>query len=132
MRKIKANDVTSISTVAIVVVVVVIIVVAGAAAYYLLTPSGSGTTTTSTTTSSSTTAANTTVVFGASLSLTGSANAFGIEDNWTLHQAVNQINSWGGIPLKNGGYATIKLVILDDQSSDTLSLQNYNTLLTTY
>jgi branched-chain amino acid transport system substrate-binding protein len=131
MRKIKANDVTSISTVAIVVVVVVIIVVAGAAAYYLLTPS-SGTTTTSTTTSSSTTAANTTVVFGASLSLTGSANAFGIEDNWTLHQAVNQINSWGGIPLKNGGYATVKLVILDDQSSDTLSLQNYNTLLTTY
>jgi branched-chain amino acid transport system substrate-binding protein len=72
------------------------------------------------------------VVFGASLSLTGGAQAFGVEDNWTLNQAVNFINNRGGIPLKDGNHAMVKLVVLDDQSSDTISLTNLNTLLSTY
>jgi ABC-type branched-subunit amino acid transport system substrate-binding protein len=54
-----------------------------------------------------------------------------LEDNWTLHQAVNYVNSIGGIPLKNGQHAMVKLVVLDDQSSDTTSLNNYQTLITT-
>ena len=73
-----------------------------------------------------------TVVFGASLSLTGAAQAFGVEDNWTLVTAVNYINSLGGIPLQNGSTAKVRLVILNDQSSDTLSLSNYQLLASTY
>ena len=155
MRKLNPRDSRSISTVAVVVVVVVILVIAGAATYLFLAPGTTTTTTTSTTsttssssaqsttsssvssttsstTSTSKTTANVTVVFGASLSLTGPAQPFGIEDNWTLYQAVDEINSLGGIPLQNGSHAHVKLVILDDQSSDTVSLNNYQTLLSTY
>ena len=71
------------------------------------------------------------MVFGASLSLTGPAQPFGLEDNWTLNTAVNYVNSLGGIPLLNGSHAMIKLVVLDDQSSDTTSINNYQTLITT-
>jgi ABC-type branched-subunit amino acid transport system substrate-binding protein len=145
MRKFR-NDVTSISTVVVVVIIVIILVVAGAAGYLLLATSSTSTNSTSAVSTTSSVSSVTTssqpvqtsssgpetVVFGASLSLTGSAQAFGIEDNWTLHQAVNSINNLGGIPLKDGNHAKINLVILDDQSSDTISLNNYNTLLSTY
>ena len=93
-----------------------------------ITPTSSSTTTTTT----SHPPANVTVVFGASLSLTGPAQPFGVEDNWTLYQAVDEINSLGGIPLQNGSHAMVKLVILNDQSSDTISLNNYQTLVSTY
>ena len=97
------------------------------------TSSTSSSSTTSSSSSSSAPAVNSTIqiVFGASLSLTGGAQPFGLEDNWTLNQAVNYVNSLGGIPLQNGTHAMIKLVVLDDQSSDTTSINNYNTLVTT-
>ncbi|MFI5450517.1 MAG: ABC transporter substrate-binding protein, partial [Candidatus Bathyarchaeia archaeon] len=149
MRKIRVNDVRSISTIVIVIIIVIVLVIAGSAAYFLLATSSTTTTSSVSTTSSAaatssvvttsssppstqTSSGPETVVFGASLSLTGSAQAFGVEDNWTLHQAVNYINNLGGILLKDGNHAKINLVILDDQSSDTISLNNYNTLLTTY
>jgi branched-chain amino acid transport system substrate-binding protein len=100
-------------------------VVAGVSAYLLTTGLG---TSPKTTTSSG----NVTVVFGASLSMTGPAQPFGVEDNWTLTTAVNYINSLGGIPLHNGTLAKVKLVVLNDQSSDTISLSNYQTLVSTY
>lgn len=116
----------SISTVVAVVVVVIILIIAGVGVYLYST---SGPTTTG---SSSVSASTVTVVFGASLSLTGPAQAFGVEDNWTLVNAVNYINSIGGIPLKNGSIAKVQLVVLNDQSSDTVSLTNYQTLISQY
>ncbi len=141
------NGNRSISTVVAVVIVIVILIIAGAGAYLALGSKSSTTTTTSSSSTSSTSSSSTTsssssssapavnstiqIVFGASLSLTGGAQPFGLEDNWTLNQAVNYVNSLGGIPLQNGTHAMIKLVVLDDQSSDTTSINNYNTLVTT-
>jgi ABC-type branched-subunit amino acid transport system substrate-binding protein len=151
MRSYSLKKRRSISTVAVVVVIVIILVVAGTGVYILSTQGKATTTsvvTTATTTttvltgaSSSSTAAqittsslptNITVVFGASLSMTGPAQAFGVEDNWTLVNAVDYINSHGGITLQNGSTAKVKLVVLNDQSSDTISLSNYQTLVSTY
>ena len=147
-------NVRSISTTIAVVIIIIILIIAGVGAYLAFTPGKTSTTSplTSTTSSTSPTTSSTStstiattsssstsasgnatiqIVFGASLSLTGPAQPFGLEDNWTLHQAVDYVNSLGGIPLTNGQKALIKLIVLDDQSSDTTSLNNYQTLITT-
>ncbi len=147
-REIARNSTRSVSTTLVVVIVVIILVIAGVGAYAALAPSKTTTSTSSSTSSSSSTTSSSssasssssssapmnttiTVVFGASLSLTGPAQPFGLEDNWTLNAGVNYVNSLGGIPLQNGSHAMIKLVVLDDQSSDTTSINNYQTLITT-
>jgi branched-chain amino acid transport system substrate-binding protein len=123
MRKQGLHENRSISKIATVAVVVIIIVIAVVGVYLVsMKPKSTGTSSASTVN----------VVFGASLSLTGPAQPFGIEDNWTLSTAVNYINSLGGIPLKNGSVAKIQLVVLNDQSSDSISLNNYQTLISTY
>jgi ABC-type branched-subunit amino acid transport system substrate-binding protein len=71
---------------------------------------------------------NITIVFGATLSLSGTLQAFGQEQNWTLSYAIDYVNSLGGIPLSNGSYAKIKLVVLDDGSDPTKGLTNLQTL----
>lgn len=134
---------TSISTAIAAVVVVVIIIIAGVASVYFLDPSLFGITSTttptvvtSTTTSSSSTGrncvtSNGNVVFGATLSETGSLSAFGSEQNWTLNYVVNYVNSLGGIPLSGGKHVNITLDVLDDASDATTASTNLKTLVTT-
>jgi branched-chain amino acid transport system substrate-binding protein len=88
------------------------------------------TTTTTTTNSSSSGKNNITINFGATLSMTGSLSAFGQEQNWTLYQAVHDINSYGGIPLSNGSRARVNLVVLDDGSDSTKASTNLASLVT--
>jgi len=126
-RNLFGRKTKSISTTIAVVIVVVILIVAAAGAYLAF----GGKSSSSSSTSTSVTGPPITIVFGASLSLTGPAQPFGLEDNWTLHQAINYVNSLGGIPLQNGSRAMINLIVLNDQSSDTTSLSNYQTLIST-
>jgi ABC-type branched-subunit amino acid transport system substrate-binding protein len=134
------HDKQSISTIATVVIVVVIIVIAAVAGVLLATSSlhttstpSTSTTSSSTSTSSSSTSSGGTIqiVFGATLSMTGTLSAFGQEQNWTLNQAVSDINSFGGIPLKNGTHAMVKLVVLDDGTDPNKALTNLETLVST-
>jgi ABC-type branched-subunit amino acid transport system substrate-binding protein len=71
------------------------------------------------------------IIFGATLSLTGSLSAFGQEQNWTLYQAVHDINSFGGIPLCNGAKGTVSLIVLDDGTDPAKASQNLQTLVST-
>ena len=64
--------------------------------------------------------------------MTGSLQAFGQEQNWTLNYAINYVNSLGGIPLANGSHALVKLVVLDDQSDPSIALTNLNSLISNY
>ena len=64
--------------------------------------------------------------------MTGSLEAFGQEQNWTLNYAINYVNSLGGIPLANGYHALVKLVVLDDESNPSIALTNLNSLISTY
>lgn len=137
------SDSLSISTAVAAVVVIIIIIIAAVAAVVFLYP-GSNTTSSSTgqnttsvvTTSSSSTSTSSssstpiTITFGATLSLTGNLNAFGVEQNWTLNKAVADINAFGGIPLQNGSRALVKLVVLNDQSNPTIGQTNLQTLVT--
>jgi ABC-type branched-subunit amino acid transport system substrate-binding protein len=115
----------SISTVIAVVIVVVIIIVAVAGGVLYLS---SLTKTSNNTTSSGSTIQ---IVFGATLSMSGQFQPFGTEQNWTLYQAVSDINSYGGIPLKNGSHAMVKLIVLNDQSDASTASSNLNTLVST-
>lgn len=72
------------------------------------------------------------IVFGATLSMTGNLQAFGVEQNWTLSLAVQMINSYGGIRLADGRNATVKLVVLDDKTDPTLAETNLQTLVSQY
>jgi branched-chain amino acid transport system substrate-binding protein len=72
------------------------------------------------------------IVFGATLPMTGGLQAFGQEQNWTLSLAVQMINSYGGIRLNDGRMATVKLVVLNDQSNPTIGETNLQTLVSQY
>lgn len=131
----------SISTTITVVIVIIIIIIAavGGVLYFSTLPKSSTTTTTtslstssstSSTTTSTTTSPSIQIVFGATLSMGGPFQAFGQEQNWTLFQAVNDINSYGGIPLKNGTHAMVKLVVLNDNSDPATASSNLQTLVT--
>src|SRR5207245_2178125 len=72
------------------------------------------------------------IVFGATLSLTGPLQAFGQEQNWTLNQAVKDINSYGGIPLRNGSNAMVTFQVLDDATDPTKAQTNLQTLVSQY
>jgi ABC-type branched-subunit amino acid transport system substrate-binding protein len=61
--------------------------------------------------------------------MTGTLSAFGQEQNWTLFQAVKDINSFGGIPLSNGSHALVNLVVLNDASDPTTASTNLATLV---
>jgi branched-chain amino acid transport system substrate-binding protein len=136
IRKISAHT-QSISTIAAVVIVVVIIVIAAVAGVLVLTTHSttptSSTPTTTSSASSSTSASGGTIqlTFGATLSMTGSLSAFGQEQNWTLNQAISDINNFGGIPLKNGTHAMVKLIVLDDGTDPNKALTNLQTLVST-
>lgn len=112
----------AISTITAAVIVIVVIIVAVVGGVLLLTH-----TSTTTTTSSKTIQ----IVFGATLSMTGSLSAFGTEQNWTLYQAVSDINSFGGIPLANGTHAMVNLIVLNDASDPTTASANLATLVST-
>ena len=133
------SDRQSVSTAVAAVVVIIVIIVAAVAAVVFFSGTGTGTTsssstpsstTTTSTTSSSATPSTITITFGATLSLTGNLQAFGVEQNWTLNKAVTDINAFGGIPLQNGSHALVKLVVLDDQSNPTIGQSNLQTLVT--
>jgi branched-chain amino acid transport system substrate-binding protein len=62
--------------------------------------------------------------------MTGSLQAFGVEQNWTLNYVVNYVNSLGGIPLSNGHKVNISLVVLNDNSDPTTASNNLKTLVT--
>jgi ABC-type branched-subunit amino acid transport system substrate-binding protein len=121
----------SISKVAIAIVVVVIIIAVGFASLYIFDPamfglggtSGRNCIVTKSGSSSS-------IVFGATLSESGNLQAFGQEQNWTLHYVVNYVNSIGGIPLSNGQHVNISLVVLDDASDPATASTNLKTLVT--
>jgi ABC-type branched-subunit amino acid transport system substrate-binding protein len=153
MKSYHSRDKFSISTVTAVVIAVIVIIAAVASGILLLTRSTTTGSTSScapigsppipipaltvpSTTVSSTTGSravnNITINFGATLSMTGSLSAFGQEQNWTLFQAVKDINSFGGIPLSNGSHAMVKLIVLDDGSDPTTASTNLATLVSTY
>lgn len=118
----------SISTVTTVVIVVIVIIVAAAGGVLYLSTL---TKTSGTTTTSSSTLSTIQIVFGATLSMSGQFQPFGTEQNWTLYQAVSDINSYGGIPLKNGTHAMVKLIVLNDGSDASTASSNLNTLVST-
>lgn len=126
----------SISSVAVVVVVIVVIVIAGVAAALVLTStsptSSSSSTVSSTSTASSSMASRINVTFGATLSMTGPLAPFGAEQNWTLWKAVEDINSFGGIPLSNGSHVFVNLQVLDDGSVASKGASNLQALVSTY
>lgn len=99
------------------VAIVIIVAIAGGAAYFAYRPGSGGTGT---------------IVFGATLSMTGTLQAFGQEQNYTLSLAVQMINSYGGIKLSNGQHEKVKLVVLDDQSNPTIGETNLQTLVSQY
>lgn len=107
----------AITSVAVAVILVIVIVAAGAGYYFYVQSGPSG---------------PSTIVFGATLSMTGSLRAFGQEQNWTLSLAVQMINSYGGIKLSNGNSAQVKLVVLDDKSDPTIGESNLQTLVSQY
>ena len=139
IRELRSSDTKAISTIAAVIVVIVIIVIAaGAGAYLYFTGTSSTSSLSSSTSSSSGTSSSSKssastiqIVFGATLSMTGTLSAFGQEQNWTLNQAVSDINSLGGIPLSNGTHAMVKLVVLDDATDPNKALTNLQTLVST-
>jgi branched-chain amino acid transport system substrate-binding protein len=115
----------AISTVTAVVVVIVVIIAAVAGGVLYFGKSTSSATTCTTTTSGG----NNAILFGATLSMTGTLSAFGSEQNWTLNQAISDINGFGGIPLKDGSHVMVKLVVLDDKSDPTTGASNLQTLV---
>jgi branched-chain amino acid transport system substrate-binding protein len=130
---VKRRSIVSISTVLAVAIAVIVIIAAVAGGILYLSSRTSSTTSSSTSTSgvssSSSSGSTIQIVFGATLSMTGSLSAFGQEQNWTLFQAVSDINSFGGIPLSNGSHAMVKLVVLDDKSDPTTASSNLAQLL---
>lgn len=72
------------------------------------------------------------VIFGATLSMSGPLQAFGLEQNWTFWYAANLVNSLGGIPLANGSRAMIKLVVFDDKTDPNIAVSNLQTLVSQY
>ncbi len=110
----------SISTVAAAVIVIIIVIIAAVAAVVFFYNPGTSSNVTHT------------ITFGATLSLTGNLQAFGVEQNWTLNKAVSDINALGGILLANGTHVLVKLVVLDDQSNPTVGLTNLQDLVSTY
>jgi ABC-type branched-subunit amino acid transport system substrate-binding protein len=143
----------SISTVTAVVIAVIVIIAAVAGGVLLLTRATSSSTSTSTctplgsspiaipaltlpsstvTTTSTSSGPTVKIVFGATLSMTGTLSAFGQEQNWTLYQAVKDINSYGGIPLSNGSRAMVTLDVLNDASDPSTASTNLATLVTSY
>ncbi len=110
----------AISTTAVAVIIVAIIVVAGVAAYFVFIPSAP---------TATKSAAPVQIIFGASVPLTGPLQAFGLEENWTLSLAADQINGFGGIPLSNGSHAFVKVVVLDDKTDPSISVTNLQTLV---
>src|SRR5579875_3536878 len=118
----------SISTAVSVVIVVVIVAIAAiAAGFYFISPASTAPSKVCPYTSGQ----NVPIIFGATLSLTGSLSAFGQEQNWTLYQAVHDINSFGGIPLCNGAKGTVSLKVLDDGTDPAKASQNLQTLVST-
>lgn len=131
MSPVNTESKLAISTVTA-VVVVIIVIIAAVAGGVLLLERGPTTTVSSiapTTCSVSSSSGTNQIVFGATLSMTGTLSAFGSEQNWTLNQAVSDINSFGGIPLKNGTHVTVKLIVLDDKSDPSTGATNLQTLV---
>jgi branched-chain amino acid transport system substrate-binding protein len=69
------------------------------------------------------------IVLGATLPLSGALSAHGQEVAEALKMAAEDINNAGGITVKEGANLKIRLVILDDKSDPTTSVNNLERLI---